>query len=70
MIVSLASSKREDFSRQKLAFEAVKFHTAINTAYSRPVVKISKPAYSGTTASLHKRISDELFTVTEVYDTV
>jgi hypothetical protein len=69
MIVRLASSKREDFSHQKLAFEAVKFHAAINTTYSRPVVKIPKPAYSGATASLHIRISDELVMVTELSGT-
>ena len=70
MIVRLASSKREDFSHKKLDFEAVKFHTTINTACSLPVVKISKPAYSGATANLHIHISDELVMVAEVYDTV
>ena len=70
MIVRLASNKREDFSHQKLAFEAVKFHTTINTAYSLRIVKTSKPSYSGAAASLHIRISDELVMVTEVYDTV
>jgi hypothetical protein len=68
--VTLVSNKREDFSHQKLTFDAVKFHTTINTAYSLPVVKISKLSYSRATASLHIRISDELVMVTEVYDTV